>query len=332
MIFLRDGKVPVTLFENASTRGGWLDANEAQAFLAGCELFLRKNRPDVVWTYGGDAVSLLVQRLAKQLDVPVLFGLHNFAYRDPEAFRTVDYVVVPSEFARRYYWDTLGLGCLKLPCIIDWRRVEAPKREPRYVTLVNPVPWKGVRVFARIAEVLARRRPDIPLLVVEGASKAGVPAGLGIDLGGIPGLRVMRNTPDPRDFYAATKIVLMPSLWNESFGLVAAEAMINGIPVLASTRGALPETVGDGGFLFDIPAQYTPESPAIPSTEEVEPWVSTIIRLWDDPVAYRQASESASQWAQRWRPERLATIYREFFSNLFPQPSPPLVPIEMVAG
>ena len=37
----------------------------------------------------------------------------------------------------------------------------------------------------------------------------------------------------------------MRSLWNESFRLVAAaEAMLNGIPVLASNRGALTETVG----------------------------------------------------------------------------------------
>ena len=37
----------------------------------------------------------------------------------------------------------------------------------------------------------------------------------------------------------------MPSVWQESFGRVAAEAMINGIPVLGSTRGALPEVIDD---------------------------------------------------------------------------------------
>ena len=47
-------------------------------------------------------------------------------------------------------------------------------------------------------------------------------------------------------------------------GLVAAEAMLNGIPVLASNRGALPETIGDAGFLIDIPARYTPETRTCP--------------------------------------------------------------------
>ena len=69
----------------------------------------------------------------------------------------------------------------------------------------------------------------------------------------------MPFTPHPRVFdstvYANTRLLLMTSLWLESFGLVAAEAMLNGIPVLASNRGALPETLGGAGFLFDIPAR-----------------------------------------------------------------------------
>jgi glycosyltransferase involved in cell wall biosynthesis len=96
--------------------------------------------------------------------------------------------------------------------------------------------------------------------------------------------------------------LLVPSLWNESFGLVAAEAMINGIPVLVSDRGALPEVMGTesriedggwriasdrGGFLFDIPEEYTPETTSVPTAEEVEPWVQTIIRLWDDHPLYQ---------------------------------------------
>ena len=42
----------------------------------------------------------------------------------------------------------------------------------RYMTFINPEPNKGVYVFARIACELARRRPDIPLLVTQGRSRA----------------------------------------------------------------------------------------------------------------------------------------------------------------
>jgi hypothetical protein len=97
--------------------------------------------------------------------------------------------------------------------------------------------------------------------------------------------------------------------------------MINGIPVLASDRGALPEVIGNrwsvsgeeeevignrlsviggepthsGGFLFHIPERYTPDTGLVPTVEELEPWVETIIRLWDDETLYRHCSEKVSR-------------------------------------
>ena len=136
----------------------------------------------------------------------------------------------------------------------------------------------------------------------------------------------MANTPDPRKFYAVTKVMLMPSLINESFGMAAAEAMFNGIPVLASDRGALGETLGHDGLLFDIPARYTPQTTDVPTAEEVEPWVETIIRLWDDEDFYAQQSKKARDSVQRWRPEKLRPLYEDFFRNLQPQPGPPIAP------
>ncbi|CAA9375678.1 MAG: hypothetical protein AVDCRST_MAG93-8791, partial [uncultured Chloroflexia bacterium] len=43
--------------------------------------------------------------------------------------------------------------------------------------------------------------------------------------------------------YAASDVVVVPSIEPESFGLVAAEAMAMGLPVIASRIGALPEIV-----------------------------------------------------------------------------------------
>jgi hypothetical protein len=50
-----------------------------------------------------------------------------------------------------------------------------------------------------------------------------------------------------------------------------------------------------------------------------------IIRLWDDEQFYRETSQNALNEAQRWHPDRLLPLYREFFSNLTRQPGPPLV-------
>ena len=45
-------------------------------------------------------------------------------------------------------------------------------------------------------------------------------------------------------------IIVIPSLWEEPFGLVAAEAMSNGIAIIASNVGGIPEIVEDNGILI----------------------------------------------------------------------------------
>ncbi len=194
MIFARRRHVGVTMFNTALTRGGWVDRGELDSFLAACEVFLRKNRPDLVWTYGGSPVSASLYKIVHGLGIPLLFALHNFKYRDPSIFQTADRVIVPTEYARRFYHVGIALECEVLPLVVDPERVkigiqhtpcaENGKRSVpnTFVTFVNPEPRKGVHVFARIAEVLARRRPDIPLLLVEGTATMSSLPKLRVDL------------------------------------------------------------------------------------------------------------------------------------------------------
>lgn len=57
----------------------------------------------------------------------------------------------------------------------------------------------------------------------------------------------------PRDFYPKVDIVVVPSLWDEPLGMVVAEALSFGRPVVASGRGGIPEMIehGKNGFLFE---------------------------------------------------------------------------------
>ena len=331
MIFARAGEVPITVFRNQFTRLGPAPG-EFPLVLAAYDLFLETNRPEAILTYGGGPLGDAMIGQAKRRGIPVVFWLHNFQYHDAASFRDTDYVIVPSEFSRRYHRERLGLRCEVLPNVIELGRVKVAERTPQYLTFVNPQPTKGVYVFARIAEQIARRRPDIPILVVESRDRTKALEQTGLDLSWAKNLFGMANTTDPRKFYAVTKVLLMPSLWNESFGLVAAEAMLNGIPVLASDRGALPETIGDGGHLFPIPARYSPDTTDVPTPEEVEPWVETILRLWDDASFYRRQSEQALHHADRWHPDRLRPLYESFFRNVHPQPGPPFVPRKAAAA
>ena len=94
-------------------------------------------------------------------------------------------------------------------------------------------------------------------------------------------------------------------------------------PCLASNRGACRRrSATPASCVFDIPARYTPETRDVPTAEEVEPWVETIIRLWDDAAEYERWSRAARERAQQWHPDRLAPVYREFFGSITHQPGP----------
>ena len=309
--------VQVTLVRTASSRIGIApDPEEARAFLEHAERALDRNRPQVLLTYGGHPANLALMASARRRGIPVAFHLHNFAYEGRGTFGDASAVIVPSEYCRRQYVRRLGLESTAIPSPLMPGRVVAPGREPRYLTFINPQRAKGAAVVARIAAELDVRRPDIPILVVEGRETADALAGVRMDLSELRNLHRVPNTPNPRAIYRITRALLVPSLVRETFGRVAAEAMANGIPVLASDRGALPETLGDAGFLFTIPGRCTPTSEEIPTPREVEPWLATIERLWDDAVWEEVHKARALESARRWAPDLMAGQYLAFFNAL----------------
>src|SRR5260370_816691 len=170
---------------------------EGFCFLALLDRVLEHFRPDLLLTYGGHWLAQEIMAQAKRRAIPVVFALYNFAYHRAELFSPVDAVLVLSRFAQAHYRRTLGLACTAIA------RVRCAQVRGRYVTFINPQPPKSVFVFASIAAELARRRPDIPLLVVEGRGKAGWLQHTWLDVCRLANVYVMANTPDPRDFYQA---------------------------------------------------------------------------------------------------------------------------------
>jgi glycosyltransferase involved in cell wall biosynthesis len=309
--------VRVTLLPTASSRGERApNPREAAIFLDLVDQVLERFQPQVLLTYGGHPVCMEMMRRARARGIAVVFHLHNFGYNNRRAFDDVKAIIFPSEYSRRFHACRLGLDGTVIPDPIRLEGVIAEDPDPKYVTFINPQPDKGATVFARIALELGARRPDIPLLLVEGRGTSDALARLPVDLSSLTNLNRMANTPDPRDFYRVSRVVLMPSLWRESLGRVAIEAMANGIPVLASDRGALPETLGDAGFVFTIPERCTPSSGAVPTAHEVAPWVAAIERLWDDPEFEARHRALARAEARRWDVDRVAERYAAFFESL----------------
>ena len=240
--------VPITIIRLDSTRHGTQRPEEVQTVLEFFEKFLDVNRPDVMLTYGGDPITLGMIAEARRRGVPgrlrpAQLRVYESAILRQRRLLPRRFRVRPTALPRQ---GRPGLPGLAYP--IDWDRVRVESREPRFVTFVNPCSEKGVYAFARIAHELGRRRPDIPLLVVESRGNRQDLGACGLDLAAAGNIQIMPHTTDPRRFWGLTKIALLPSLWWENQPLVAIEAMINGIPVIGSDRGGIPEALGECGI------------------------------------------------------------------------------------
>ncbi len=155
-----------------------------------------------------------------------------------------------SEFTAQRWRALCGIDSVVVPPLVLPERYFV-SGQGDHVLFVNPTPIKGVEIMFALAAAC----PEIPFLVSES---------WGLDpqwrsyclqrAAALTNIEWSPPTNDMRPVYARARTLLMPSLWEEAYGRTVVEAQVNGIPVVASNRGALPDTVGAGGVIVDAHA------------------------------------------------------------------------------
>jgi glycogen(starch) synthase len=114
------------------------------------------------------------------------------------------------------------------------------------------VTTKGVRVLFDAAHRLQEQSVPFELhLIGQGPDRENLTK-LAQEWGLAPRIRFAGALPAPglEAALARADIVVVPSLGGEVFGLVVAENMLRGLPVVASDLGAFAEVIGDAGIMF----------------------------------------------------------------------------------
>jgi glycosyltransferase involved in cell wall biosynthesis len=263
------------------------------------QMVLAQWKPTVaIYPFGPKSLPLAAQGL--HAGVKAAFHVTNIEASDLGASplaRSDLMLIANSDFTARRIETLLGVRPpIVLPLIESERyRVE---RTGDSVLLVNPTLRKGVEIFFR----LAAARPDIPFLAVESWNLNDTWRTVLMNRArSLNNVALWPPVEDMREAYARARLVLMPSIHEETFGRVVAEAQLSGIPALVSDRGALPETLGGGGLSVPLDAGF-------------DAWLAAFNRLWDDRTLYDRSAAAAR--AESSSPDRAPDRIADRFLDL----------------
>src|SRR5207248_3406550 len=115
--------------------------------------------------------------------------------------------------------------------------------------------WKGHENLIEAFQTVIQRCPDAQLHIFgKGAAEFEAELRSRARNLGMQASVFWRGFVEDRDtIYSDLTLLVIPSRFEEPFGLTAVEASFHAVPVVAARRGGLPEIIEDGvtGFLFE---------------------------------------------------------------------------------
>jgi glycosyltransferase involved in cell wall biosynthesis len=173
-----------------------------------------------------------------------------------------DLVTTISDYSRGRIEALLGVPAERIavcrPGVPSWIKGPLPDRHaatPGHILFIGTLePRNNLGSLLAAYRLVARRVPSAPRLVLAGmvtpAAAPWVAEAQSPPLKGRVDIEGYVSSDRREQLYAGASVVVLPSL-DEGFGLPVLEAMALGIPVVASTHGALPEVLGNAGLMVD---------------------------------------------------------------------------------
>jgi UDP-glucose:(glucosyl)LPS alpha-1,2-glucosyltransferase len=236
---------------------------------------LRRVRPALIEVHNRPEIALALALLLPRTPVGLLLNNDPVAMRaarSPAARRRLLQrlrpIMAASDYVRRRFMEGIDPAAGRVEVLhncIDLAAVPPPtERENLVLFAGRVVPDKAPDSFIRAwalamhslpgwrAEIIGAdgmsetsRETDYVRLIKSQAMEAGV------------AMAGYRDHPLVLEAMSRAAIVIVPSRWNEPFGLTALEALACGAPLIVSPRGGLPEVAGNAAVYAnpDAPAE-----------------------------------------------------------------------------
>jgi glycosyltransferase involved in cell wall biosynthesis len=240
---------------------------------------LKREMPEVVHVHNFKGMSASVFSAANDLGIPIIHTVHDYDLICPKTTmltRTNASCVTPHSLCRIYRWlsKRIALTAVIAPSDFMLKTLSSYGMFPDVPKIMLPLGIEECEPVARVGkgtfDILyvgrlgKHKGVDTLIEAVKGLDLRN--ARLHIVGQGSDRKRLERVAHDDsriiiygflapdklRKLYSIADVAVVPSIYNEPFGLVIPEYFWHGIPVLGSRAGAIPELINDGfnGFLF----------------------------------------------------------------------------------
>ncbi len=291
-------------------------------------------RPDVILASTDDPAQLLFETaLRSQARVVYLVRATLAVPFGPDCawtseartarIRAADRVVGVSEYVARYVRRHAGIDAVHVPISLmehrDWPALGDPANE--FVTFANPCAVKGISIFLALADAF----PDTQFAAVPTWGTNEQDRAL---LRARPNVHVLDPVDNIERLMRRTRVLLVPSLWAEARSRIIVEAMLCGVPVMASDIGGIPEAKMGVPYLLPVNpiTKYRPalDEQMVPVAEvppqDVAPWRDALARLLNDPDHYREVSAGSRAAALRYTETLSVEPFERLLVELGPLP------------
>lgn len=268
------------------------------------------------WVFTQLIWSEYVVSICKQFSVPCAYFIRsiggNIDYDSPNV------LVANSVFIQKKVANVCGRKPILLYPCIDMSRVMVRKpQKKKYICMFNPIAAKGGYIFKKIALAMPNRlfvavngwgmlrsngligwnkKIMKQMSRCHGENEIFIPED--VDMHNVKNIKLVGPVSNPSDIFSKMQILLVPSIWEEAFGRVVIEALVNGIPVIASNNAGIREACrfsASGCKLID-------------NFEDASMWISAIngVLLSND---FNRMSKSVSEVIFKYNTDRFIEIF-----------------------